>query len=245
MSGRFQLATPAALTLILASAIPALGQLQPGTPVDRNVADTGPNAASQRLAQPGLGQFGVGSLLLDRHGNQPAQPTLHDPYAGDPRTNQRYLMQSPGVTVLTDRPSYVGPSPQGGWVYNQQTFDGTAVFTLTASNTVFVLSPELLRPTPIRDDVQPDHPSRVQPRMQHDPYAVMRDAEINHNAYAPRQHAPPARPDTYVHPEIIERRRKLKEEREREILEARAKAEAEAQNTSEDKEETEETNPTD
>ena len=39
-----------------------------GTPVDRNVADTGANRASQRPMQPGLGQFGVGSLLLDRCG---------------------------------------------------------------------------------------------------------------------------------------------------------------------------------
>lgn len=211
-----------ALTLILSSGTLAQEYVGPvgGTPVDRNVGDTGPNAASQRLMQPGLGQFGVGSLLLDRFDNKPHQFDRFNPIVDDARTSHRYLMQAPGVTALMSRPDYIGPSPRGGWVFNQQTFDGAEILTFSP-DTVFVLSPELLAKPNRNQDLDtslPNHPYRIQPITAGDPNAIMRDTLItgqprpylldNHPAV---QHDP-----NYVHPDIIERRRKLKAEREAE-----------------------------
>ena len=190
-----------------------------GTPVDRNVADTGANAASQRAVQPGLGQFGVGSLLLDRFGDSAFEPTRHDGYH-DPRANQRYLLQAQGVHALIGRPDYIGPSPQGGWVRNRQTFDGAEVMTMTAANTVYVLSPELLRPVTPAQPAYEDNPYRVQRRLQPttfgDPYALMRETQVTGQPRPQAVHRINQRPSTYRHPEIIERQRKLREEREAE-----------------------------
>ncbi len=230
MTGPIHLAFSAALALSLGGAMSASGQVQYGTPVDRNVADTGANATSQRLAQPGIGQFGVGSLLLDRYGDKPYEPTQYDPYAGDPRVSQRYLLQAPGITALLDRPDYIGLSPQGGWVFNEQTLDGTELITLTPANTVYILSPELLQPnqpTPIAPNSGgiDDNPYRVLPQTQNDPYALMRDTQIDRRAYAPNPGAGALEPENnYRHPEIIERERKLKEEREREAAAAAEQA---------------------
>lgn len=203
------------------------------TPVDRNVADTSANSASQRLAQPGLGQFGVGSILLDRQNNPhtqrqavtPFEQPRHNPFVEDPRTSHRYLMQAPGVTALMNQTDYIGPSPRGGWVRNQQTFDGYEILTFSA-DTVFVLSPELLQPPARLDDpVLDDHPSRVQPKPLGDPLSTMRRAR--RTGYEPLLQPRPANSvhpaqqmleidPHYVHPEIIERRRRLKAEREAE-----------------------------
>lgn len=191
-----------------------------GTPVDRNVADTGANAASQRFVQPGLGQFGVGSLLLDRFDNRPHQFDRFNPIVGDARTSHRYLMQAPGVTALMSRPDYIGPSPRGGWVLNQQTFDGAEILTFSP-DTVFVLSPELLSPPKRNND--PDaglinHPNRIQPITAGDPNALMRETLITGQPrnFIIDNHPAVQNDPNYVHPDIIERRRKLKAEREAE-----------------------------
>lgn len=238
MRQRFHLAAGTAIVLLIFSGGSASAQYRDGTPVDRNVGDTGPNAASQRVAQPGIGQFGVGSLLLDRYASDPSQPERFQRNANDPRVNQRYLMQTPGVTALIDRPEYIGPSPIGGWVRNGQTFDGAEILTLTPANLVFVLSPELLQPkrTPVRPIYEPnpnDHPNRIQPRTQSDPYAIMRSSElsqdsftVNRDAYTPPQRVAPEAHNNYRHPAIIERQRKLREERERERIVAEGKEDA-------------------
>lgn len=219
-----------------------VGPIQPaaGTPVDRNVADTGANAASQRIAQPGLGKFGVGSLLLDRYATRPSDIARANPYVGDPRVSQRYLLQAPGFTALTQRPDYVGPSPQGGWVRNAQTFDGTEIMTLTAANTVFVLSPELLQPQQVHDFnertanqvIRQDLADRL--RVQPQPAGQAVSARVGSTKPETKNFShgvmgSPAleleRNPNYVHPEIIERRRKLKAERETEReREAKAKS---------------------
>lgn len=204
-------------------------QQQVGTPVDRNVADTGPNAYSHRLAQPGLGKFGVGSLLLDRYdSNQPYDFNANrfDPFAGDKRAgvNHRYMLQSPGVTALLQRPDYIGPSPNGGWVRNAQTFDGAEIMTLTGANTVFVLSPELLNPVrqPQTDEAYDDHPYRLQLKAPGDPYQLMRKSRISGQVPAPTTR-PMQRASNYRHPAIIERERRLREEAARQ--EAKKQAE--------------------
>jgi len=238
MRMRFLFTASASLCLMLGSASPALGQVAvAGTPVDRNVGDTGPNAASQRLTQPGLGQFGVGSLLVDRYGgNDPYQTMSVDAFAADPRVGQRYLLRSPGVTALLARPDYIGPSPEGGWVFNEQTVDGAEVLTLTPANTVYVLSPQLLRPqndgreNPAYAD---DNPNRYQPRTLGGPNAMIQDTRVDTQVFARPAYSPPPqiqapRDETYRHPAIIERERKLREERQREAIE-QAQAEAEAE----------------
>lgn len=194
-----------------------------GTPVDRNVGDTGANAASQRLIQPGLGQFGIGSLLLDRYDRSPHDISPFNPILGDTRTSHRYLMQAPGVTALLNRPDYIGPSPRGNWVFNQQTYDGAEILSFSA-DTVFVLSPELLAAPKRNDEIDTawlNNPNRVKPKTVGDPHAIMRNTIItgqptNHiiDNHPVLQHNP-----NYVHPDIIERRRKLKAEREAEQAE--------------------------
>jgi hypothetical protein len=196
-----------------------------GTPVDRNVGDTGPNSASQRLMQPGLGQFGVGSLLLDRYDNKPHEFDRFNPIVGDTRTSHRYLMQAPGVTALMSRPDYIGPSPEGGWVFNQQTYDGAEILTYSP-DTVFVLSPELLA-KPQRREAEDDflnNANRVQAQSVGD--LVTGQPRI----YPVQQNHPAVQRDpNYVHPEIIERRRKLKAEREaEEAAEAKKREEDQA-----------------
>lgn len=229
---------------MLSGAMPALGQVAVGTPVDRNVGDTGPNAASQRLTQPGLGQFGVGSLLLDRFGDRdPYRTTRVDLFAADPRAGQRYLLRAPGITALIARPDYIGPSPAGGWVFNQQTIDGAEILTLTPANTVYVLSPQLLRPpTDPRDATAyaDDNPNRYQPRTLGGPNGRIEntrlDTQVNARpAYAPAPHVQAPRDETYRHPAILERQRKLREERQREAVE-KAQAQAERSKTDEDTE---------
>ena len=208
----------------------AVAQQPAGPVVDRNVGDTGPNSASQRLMQPGLGQFGVGSLLLDRYDNRPHQFDRFDPIVGDRRTSHRYMMQAPGVTALMNRPDYIGPSPQGGWVFNQQTYDGAEILSYGA-DTVFVLSPELLRPLPKRDQVDTawlNNPYRFQTKTVGDPHAIMRDTIITGRPtqYKIENHPAVQHDPNYVHPEIIERRKRWKAERE---AEAAKQAEREAQ----------------
>lgn len=205
----------------------ASAQYAVGTPVDRNVADTGANSYSMRFVQPGIGQFGVGSLLLDRYGQNtgPFQPDYYDPYAGDTRAGlgHRYMLQAPGFHALMDRPDYIGPSPTGGWVRNAQTYDGAEILTLRSANTVYVLSPELLEQrSTTTTEAEPDNPYRVQLRTAGDPYAIMRNAQVDGRAdaqpyqpAAPLQQITPA-DENYVHPEIIERRKRLKAEREAE-----------------------------
>lgn len=212
----------AGLALLLAGSAAAQEYAGPagGTPVDRNVADTGANSASQRQMQPGLGQFGVGSLLLDRYDRTPHTFDRFNPIVGDSRTSHRYLMQAPGVTALMSRPDYIGPSPRGGWVLNQQTYDGAEILAYSA-DTVFVLSPELLRPLPQRDeahDAWRNNPNRVQPQTVGDPNAIMRDSIITGQPTRHRIDNHPAveHDPNYVHPEIIERRKRLKAEREAE-----------------------------
>ena len=216
-----------------------------GAPVDRNVADTGPNAASQRFVQPGLGQFGVGSLLTDRFGTGDFQSPRFDPFAVDPRVahNQRYMLQTPGFAALIADPEYIGPNHNGDWVQNQQTIDGTEVLTLQSANTVFVLDHRLLQPAPRSQvNAEDDHPYRVQPVLIRPTavgghHASMHNTRLNNEAYAGQSHALPPRPDTYVHPEILERRRLLREEREREAAEREAaEAQAELDAQSEDNE---------
>ncbi len=237
MTRRLITRTTAGLALLLsaAAAAPADAQVRPGTPVDRNVGDTGPNAASHRVAQPGLGQFGAGSLLLDRFDDEPFETTRFDPFAGDPRVSQRYLLQSPGVTALMDRPDYIGPSPDGGWAFNAKTFDGAEILTLTPANMVYVLSPELLqsrKQAEQEDQAWRDNPYRVLPQERNDPDALMQSLRIDHRAYtAPTHNVPPQvqRDPNYVHPEIIERRKRLKAEREAEEAQAAANGQASAE----------------
>lgn len=191
-----------------------------GTPVDRNVGDTGANSASQRLMQPGLGQFGVGSLLLDRYDNAPHQFDRFNPIVGDSRTSHRYLMSAPGVAALMSRPDYIGPSPNGGWVFNQQTYDGAEILSYSA-DTVFVLSPELLAPPKRKNEIDTswlNNPNRVRATTVGDPHQLMRDSIITGQPtnYIIDNHPAVQRDPNYVHPDIIERRRKLKAEREAE-----------------------------
>lgn len=227
--------------LLFASAMPALGQqyLGPAGPptgavVDRGVSDISANAASMRVAQPGLGQFGVGSLLIDRHAVNPFEPNRFDPFAGDSRVSHRFLMRAPGVTAMMNQTDYIGPSPRGGFVRNGLTFDGSAIQAISP-DTIFVLTPELLHPQrqQRQDPTLNDHPSRVQPITPIDFDAYMRsmrytgqrvDAPFKTNLNA---HIAPelARDPNYVHPEIIERRKRWKAEREAEEA-AKAKPEA-------------------
>ena len=234
----------AALTLVFASGAVAQEYVGPvggnplGTQVDRNVADTGPNAASQRLMHTGLGQFGVGSLLLDRYDRSPHQFDRFNPIVGDTRTNHRYLMQAPGVTALMKRPDYIGPSPTGNWVFNRQTYDGAEILTYSP-DTVFVLSPELLAPPTRQDDIDADwenNPHRVRAQPVSDPGAVQRDRLITGQAdplvtedHPVLQHDP-----NYVHPAIIERRKRLKAEREAEEAARKAQEAEQAAKAEED-----------
>jgi len=215
-----------------------------GTPVDRNVGDTGPNSASQRLMQPGLGQFGVGSLLLDRYDNQPHRFDRFNPIVGDARTSHRYLMQAPGVTALMNRPDYIGPSPQGGWVFNQQTYDGAEILTYS-SDTVFVLSPALLAKPERKDQADNawrDHPNRVRAQTVGDPNAIMRDTIVTGQSrnVTLEKHPAVQRDPNYVHPEIIERRKRLKAEREAEVAAKKAEEEQAGQDEPRSHEENEE-----
>ncbi|MEO0476495.1 MAG: hypothetical protein AAF085_11085 [Planctomycetota bacterium] len=215
-----------ALSLLVSGS--AVAQEYAGPVVDRNVGDTGPNSASLRYLQPGLGQFGVGSLLLDRYDRSPHQFDRFNPIVGDGRTSHRYLMKAPGVSALMNRPDYIGPSPRGGWVLNQQTFDGSEVLTY-GPDTVFVLSRELLAPPTRQDEIDTSwlqHPNRVQPKTVGDPNQIMRGTRVTGqrrdttvNKHPAVQHDP-----NYVHPEIIERRKRWKAEREAE--EAAKQAEA-------------------
>ena len=216
------------LSLVIAGG--AVAQEFAGPVVDRNVGDAGPNSASQRYMQPGLGQFGVGSLLLDRYERSPHTFDRFNPIVGDSRTSHRYIMQAPGVTALMSRPDYIGPSPRGGWVLNQQTYDGAEILTYSA-DTVFVLSPELLRPLPQVNEADAawrNNPNRVRPRTVGDPHAIMRDSIITGQPtqYTIENHPAVQHDPNYVHPEIIERRKRLKAERE---------AEAEAAEDAQDK----------
>ncbi|MEM9348198.1 MAG: hypothetical protein AAGB26_16440 [Planctomycetota bacterium] len=225
MPRRFVNLTAALLALSLSTGVVAQEYAGPvgGTPVDRNVGDAGPNSASQRLVQPGLGQFGVGSLLTDRYDREPFEFDRFNPVVGDTRTSHRYLMQAPGVTALMSRPDYIGPSPRGGWVFNQQTFDGAEILTYSA-DTVFVLSPELLAP-PKREEVIDtawlNNPFRVKPQIAGDPHAIMRDTIITGQPqpFRVEQHPVLQQNPDYVHPAIIERRKRLKAEREAEEAE--------------------------
>lgn len=242
----------AAFALLLAGSAAAQEYVGPadgnpgGTPVDRNVGDTGANSASQRLMQPGLGQFGVGSLLLDRYDNKPHEFDRFNPIVGDARTSQRYLMSAPGVTALLSRPDYIGPSPQGGWVFNQQTYDGAEILTYSA-DTVFVLSPELLAaPKRQEDDAWLDDPNRVQAQTVGDPNAVMRESLVTGQPkrYTVQNHPAVQQDPNYVHPDIIERRKRLKAEREAEEAakkQEEAAAEEEAASESESESEASET----
>lgn len=214
-----------ALSLVIGGS--AAAQEYAGPVVDRNVGDTGPNSASQRYLQPGLGQFGVGSLLLDRYDRSPQQFDRFNPIVGDTRTNHRYLMQAPGVTALLNRPGYIGPSPRGGWVFNQQTFDGSEILTYGA-DTVFVLSPELLKAPKREQEVDKNwlnDPNRIQPKTVGDPHQIMRDTRVTGKPtnYIIDNHPAVQRDPNYVHPEIIERRKRWKAERE---AEEKAKQEA-------------------
>ncbi|MBX2851272.1 MAG: hypothetical protein KTR15_05965 [Phycisphaeraceae bacterium] len=223
----------AGLALLIASG--GIAQEYAGPVVDRNVGDTGPNSASQRYMQPGLGQFGVGSLLLDRYERSPHTFDRFNPIVGDSRTSHRYIMQAPGVSALMSRPDYIGPSPRGGWVFNQQTYDGAEILSYSA-DTVFVLTPELLRPMPKRNEADTawlNNPNRVRPRTVGDPHAIMRDTIITGQPtrYTTDNHPAVQRDPNYVHPEIIDRRKRLKAEREAD----RKAEEAERQEEAEDK----------
>lgn len=248
-----------AVLALLVSASDAHAQQQANAPVDRNVADTGPNAASQRYINPGNGQFGTGSLLTERPsgrlGQSPFEPARYDAYAGDIRTahGQRYMLQAPGFAALLDQTDYIGLSPHGGWTRNTQTIDGSEILTLTGANTVYVLDHRLLRGpvnhTPMHlllEQQRINAPANMLlPLTVGNPYQLMRDGRINNqldNAYTQGLYGgktkttPPVTPiidnqqqyvlaydENYVHPEIIERRRKLKEERE---VEEAAKSQA-------------------
>jgi len=236
---RHAITSALALAGLLLAAAPAqaqayAGPVRPdGTPVDRNVADTSANAASQRVVEPGLGQFGVNSLLLDRYDGNPFQPPRNDRFVGDTRINQRYLLQMPGVTAVMRQTDYIGLSPEGQLVRNQQTRDGAEILTY-GPDTVFVLSPDLLRdPAP---DVEPSanqlqiQPYRPAPLI--DPRGLMHGQRVTGKEPRFNPRTIPQDPriaellrnnPNYVHPEIIERRKRLKAERERELAEQRKK----------------------
>lgn len=212
----------ALLALSLCGGAVAQGQAGPiaGTPVDRNVGDSGPTAVSHRQVHRGLGQFGVGSLLLDRFDNQPHEFDRFNPIVGDSRTSHRFVMQAPGVTAIMKRPDYIGPSPIGGLTFNRQIHDGAEALVFSP-DTVFVLSPELLGPPKRLNNADPsllNHPNRIQSITAGDPNAIMRDTIVTGQPrnYATKNHPAVQNDPNYVHPDIIERRRKLKAEREAE-----------------------------
>lgn len=209
-----------ALALLLTTSSAVAQQAPVGTPVDRNVADTGANSASQRLVQPGIGQFGVGSLLLDRYDKKPHSWNRANPIVGDIRTSHRYLMQAPGITALMKRPDYIGLSPEGKWVFNRQTYDGAEILTYSP-DTVFVLSPQLLTPQKHNDQINAaweNNPYRVRPITVDKHHAIRRNALITDQPHQITIERHPLLRDNpnYVHPEIIERRKRWKAEREAE-----------------------------
>lgn len=241
MHRRHAITTALALAGLLLTAAPAqaqayAGPVRPdGTPVDRNVADTSANAASQRVVETGNGQFGVNSLLLDRHAGKPFEPPRNDLYTGDNRINQRYLLQMPGVTAVMRQTDYIGLSPEGQPVRNQQTRDGAEILTY-GPDTVFVLSPDLLR-GPTTEPATESHPNQLQaqpyqPTPLIDPRGIMHGQRVTGKEplFNPRTipHDPRVAEQlrnnpNYVHPEIIERRKRLKAEREQEEAEQREK----------------------
>ena len=218
------------LALSLCGGAVAQGQAEPiaGTPVDRNVGDSGPTAVSHRQVHRGLGQFGTGSLLLDRFDNQPHQFDRFNPIVGDSRTSHRFIMQAPGVTAIMKRPDYIGPSPLGGLTFNRQIRDGAEALVFSP-DTVFVLSRELLAPPKRQntaDQSLPTDPNRIQAITAGDPNAIMRDTIVTGQPrnYTVKNHPAVQHDPNYVHPQIIERRRKLKAEREAEQAEHKKSA---------------------
>ena len=230
-------------TLLLAVGAPVeaqqyYGPTRPGgTPVDRNVGDFTANAVSQRVVEPGNGQFGINSILLDRYRQNPFAAVGSDPYAGDPNIRHRYLLQMPGVTALMNHTEYIGLDRRGKLVKNKATRDGDEILTYSA-DTYFVLSPDLLYrltnpPVPKHEPPEGTVPIKKidyaplvdrngfmqnMRRSGKEPLLTVQEKPEQTKALHQLQQDP-----NYVHPEIIERRRKLKEEREREAAEKRSR----------------------
>ncbi|MEM9021867.1 MAG: hypothetical protein AAGC44_15025 [Planctomycetota bacterium] len=218
---------PAILMLLVT---PALGQATSDR-VDRNVGDQGPLSVSQRVVDPGNARWARGTSLTDRFGQ--AQPQWLDQaldHRVDPRLNQRYLYQAPGVSAMLNQPDYAALTPDGTIVRNAQGIDG-AVVQLTPANVVYILSPEYLAPPnqasadPADQALPPVNTDRVQPTplVQHD--QLMRDTRIDgrYDPNAPANLLDIAaihrRAQQPRHPELEERSRRLREERAREAAE--------------------------
>lgn len=213
------------LLLLLALPLPALGQAQ-NNRVDRNVGDSGPNSASQRVVEPGIGQWSRQAPLTDRFGQ--AQPQWID-RALDPRLSQRYMYQAPGLTAMLNRPDYAALTPEGNIVRNAQGIDH-ALVQLTPANVVYILSPELLNAPPPKQDpddqaLAPSNVQRVQPVSVVNPNQLMDDARVDgrYDPNAPANMVDIAtihgRAQAQRHPELEERSRRLREERAREAAE--------------------------
>lgn len=202
-------------------AVPALGQVQ-NNRVDRNVADQGALSASQRFVEPGIARWSREAALTDRFGQ--AQPQWID-RALDPRLNQRYMYQAPGITAMLNQPDYAALTPDGTIVRNAQGIDH-AVVQLTPANVVYILSPEYLKAsTPETDDQDPPGPERVRPVSVVNPDQLMDDARVDgrYDPNAPANMVDIAtihgRAQAQRHPELEERSRRLREERAREAAE--------------------------
>lgn len=209
---------PIALLLIAPLLLPltALGQSAGGV-VDRNVSDAGPNSVSQRVVDPGIARWSRDASMIDRLGN--SDPQWIDRVA-DPRLNQRYFYQAPGLTALVSRPNYAVLTPDGEVATNRQGVDGK-VIQLAPANLVYILSPQYLNAPSTSTEPDPDdHRVRGTPLVNTGPIA--QDARIDgrYDPNAPANMVDIAaihgRAQEIRHPDLVERSRRLREERAKE-----------------------------
>lgn len=209
---------PIVLLLIAPLLLPltALGQ-SIGSVVDRNVSDAGPNSISQRVVDPGIARWSRDASMIDRFGNSDTQWIDR---VADPRLNQRYFYQAPGLTALVSRPNYAVLTQDGQVATNRQGIDGK-VIQLAPANLVYVLSPEYLNAPPTITEPDPDD-HRVRGTLPANTGPVAHDARIDgrYDPNAPAEMVDIAaihgRAQQTRHPDLVERSRRLREERAKE-----------------------------
>lgn len=131
------------VALFCAVAWPAAAQsaAAPGSPVDTNVGDIDPRAASLRRVEPGNAQFSYEARMrvadFSASWNRYAAPAI-DPNTGL-RHHQQYQYTAPGVRALIDRPAYLVKTDEG-LAINQQPSRDRSEIGLIPANTVFQLT---------------------------------------------------------------------------------------------------------
>jgi hypothetical protein len=204
-----------------------------GQPVDRGTGDLGPNSASQRVVEPGIGQFSPEAALVDRYVSQPASLAA-DFYAGQQAVGRRYLYRAPGITALYNQSSYLTQDGMGVVGINGTNGGNGRAIPIVTSDMVYVLSPELLdqqqRAAEARADAADDLGRQVHATPVGGTAGGRLDTQITAHTQADildiaAIHAELRRPQR--DPRLVERAERWREERERA---ERAAREREAQN---------------